>query len=313
MKKIQMLAVAGMVFALIGAARAEDFTTRAAITVVSVKGQARYSIDGKTWHPLVAGKILRSGSVLETANGSTADLVISGTPVPVAQTSADPQSFPMITMAPDPAVRGMMAYKPMAQQNVLRMASGTVLAVDQLTVVNTGADTVGNTELDLRAGKIFFSVKKLSASSQYIIKLPNGVAGIRGAVGAGGADGSFMMLSGQAVVSEIGADGQSHVSVVNGGQGLNPKNGEVGPLSADTMATLTGFSSSAQTSVNQISVFAMDVTELRITPTQGNNGQGQNNNNQGQNQGGVVPFPQGGDASIQSISAPPRGSFPPAP
>jgi hypothetical protein len=302
MKKIQMLAAVGMVFVLIGAARAQDFTKPAAITIVKIQGQARYSTDGKSWHPLVVGKILRSGAVIETANGSTADLVLSGTPVPVPQTSPNPQSLPLITMAPDPNVRGYMAYKPMAQQNVIRMASGTVLAVDQLTVVNTGADTVGNTELDLRAGKIFFTVKKLSASSQYIIKLPNGVAGIRGAAGEGGADGSFAMLFGQAVVSTIGADGQSHVVVVNGGQGLDPKNGQVGPLSADIMSLLTGFYNTAQTIFDQISIFAVDITECRITPTQGNNPPGQNNNNQGQNQGGggVVPL----------SSANPQGQFP---
>lgn len=280
MKKFQMLAAVAILLVLNGVARAQDFVKPAAVTVVKVQGQARYSIDGKNWHPLVVGKILRSGAVIETANGSTADLVLSGTPVPVPQTSPLPQSLPLITMSPDPNVRGYMAYKPMAQQNVIRMGSGTLLAIDQLTVVNTGADTVGNTELDLRAGKIFFSVKKLSASSQYIIKLPNGVAGIRGAAGAAGADGSFAMLYGQAVVSTIGNDGQSHMSVVNGGQGLNPKNGQVEPLGADTTASLTAFFTSAQTIVNQISVFAIDISQCHITPTQGQNGQGQNNNNQ---------------------------------
>jgi hypothetical protein len=267
MKKIQMLAAMGMFVALIGVARAEDFTTPAAVTVINVQGQARYSVDGKNWHPLVGGKILRSGAVIETANGSTADLVLSGTPVPVPQTSPSPQSMPLITLAPDGNVRGYMAYKPMAQQNVIRMASGTVLAIDQLTVVNTGADTVGNTELDLRAGKIFFTVKKLSASSQYIIKLPNGVAGIRGAAGEGGADGSFAMLFGQAVVSTIGADGQSHVVVVNGGQGLDPKNGQVGPLGAEVLSLLTGFYHTAQTIFDQISIFAVDVNKSIYTST----------------------------------------------
>jgi hypothetical protein len=288
MKKIQMLAAVGLLLFLTGVARAQDFVKPAAITIVSVKGQARYSVDGKTWHPLVVGKVLRAGAVLETANGSTADLVLSGVPIPVPQTSPNPQSLPLITLAPDPNVRGYMAYRPMAQQNVIRMASGTVLAVDQLTTVNTGADTVGNTELDLREGRIFFSVKKMSASSQYIIKLPNGVAGIRGSVGSGGSDGSFMMLTGQAVVSTIGADGQSHVSVVNGGSGLNPKNGQVEPLGASVMSGLAGFVNSAQTIFDQISVFASDTTQVHITPTQGN-GQGQNNNNQGQNNNNQGP------------------------
>lgn len=281
MKKIQMLAAVAVLLVLNGVAQAQSFVRPAAATIVRVQGQARYSIDGKTWHPLVVGKVLHSGAVIETANGSTADLVLTGTPVPVPQTSPNPQSLPMITLAPDPQVRGYMAYQPMAQQNVIRMGSGTLLAIDQLTVINTGADTVGNTELDLRSGKIFFSVKKMSASSQYIIKLPNGVAGIRGAAGSAGADGSFAMLFGQAVVSTIGADGQSHMSVVNGGQGLNPKNGQVEPLGADLTSTLKGFLATAQTIVSQISIFAIDISQCHLSPTQGENNQGQNNNNQG--------------------------------
>jgi hypothetical protein len=280
MKKIQMLLTVAVLLVLNAAAQAQDFVKPAAVTVVRVQGQARYSVDGKNWHPLIVGKVLHSGAVIETANGSTADLVLSGTPVPVPQTSANPQSMPLITMAPDPQVRNYMAYQPLAQQNVLRMASGTLLAIDKLTVINTGADTVGNTELDLRAGKVFFSVKKLSASSQYIIKLPNGVAGIRGAAGAAGSDGSFAMLFGQAVVSTID-QGQSHMSIVNAGQGLNPKNGQVEPLSSDATSTLRAFFTTAQTIVSQISVFAIDISQIHLTPTQGQNGQGQNNNNQG--------------------------------
>jgi hypothetical protein len=280
MKKIHMLATVAVLLVLNGVALAQNFVKPAAVTVVRIQGQARYSIDGKTWHPLVVGKVLHSGAVLETANGSTADLVLSGTPVPVPQTSPSPQSMPLITMSPDPQVRNYMAYQPLTQQNVIRMASGTLLAIDKLTVINTGADTVGNTELDLRAGKVFFSVKKLSASSQYIIKLPNGVAGIRGAAGAAGADGSFAMLFGQAVVSTIN-EGQSHMSIVNAGQGLNPKNGEVEPLSADMTGLLKGFMATAQTVISQQSVFAIDISQIHITPTQGQNGQGQNNNNQG--------------------------------
>ena len=52
----------------------------ASVTVVSIQGQARYSVDGQSWHPLVAGKILHEKAVVETAAGSDCDLVISGTP-----------------------------------------------------------------------------------------------------------------------------------------------------------------------------------------------------------------------------------------
>ena len=75
MKNIQMLAVLGLTLLLGGISYAQDFTKAAAITVVRVQGEARYSIDGKAWHPLVVGKVLRAGTVIETATGSSADLV----------------------------------------------------------------------------------------------------------------------------------------------------------------------------------------------------------------------------------------------
>ena len=86
-----------------------------------------------------------------------------------------PQAAPSpdtIAFAPDPNVRGLVSYKPMVEQNVIRMWGNTVLAIDKLTQFDTGVQTVSDTELDLRAGRIFFNVKKISATSQFIIKIP---------------------------------------------------------------------------------------------------------------------------------------------
>jgi hypothetical protein len=269
MKTIQMLAVMGLILALGCVARAETYVKPAAITVVGVQGEARYSVDGKAWHPLVVGKILRAGAVIETAAGSSADLVLSGNPVSVPQTTSAPQSLPMIAVAPDPNVRGYIASRPMAQQNVIRMSSGTMLAVDKLTVISTGVDTIGDTELDLRSGKIFVSVKKMSASSQYIIKLPNGVAGIRGSCGSLGADGTVDWLTGAIVVSFIGPNGVPHVVVIQGGHAYNPETGEVVPLPPGLINLLTEFSDYSQTLFAQIVYRAYDITLLYISPTQG--------------------------------------------
>ena len=70
-----------------------------------------------------------------------------------------------VAPAPDANVRGMISYKAAAAQNVIRMQGDTVLAIDKLMIANTGVDAVSDTELDLRQGTIFGSVKKLSAAS----------------------------------------------------------------------------------------------------------------------------------------------------
>jgi hypothetical protein len=300
MKKIQLLAVVGLVLALSGVARAASDIKPASATVVSVQGKARYSTDGKAWHPLVAGKILGTGAIIETAANSSANLVLSGTPVPIgAPNTTSPQQGGMISMAPDPNIRGYASSKPMAQQNVIHMQSDTMLAIDKLTVVDTGADTVSDTELDLRAGNIFTSVKKMSATSQYIVKLPNGVAGIRGSSGQLGADGSASCLTGTVVVSIIGANGQPHVVVVHGGFGFNPQTGQVTALPPQVLAALNALGLSIQTIFIQISVWAFDLTQCFISPTQGlghgggsNNGGGggQGNGGGGEGEGGGVVY-----------------------
>jgi FecR protein len=269
MRQIQLLAVCGLMVAWALGAHASNAIRPAAVTVVNVEGQARYSVDGHVWHPLVAGKILREGAVIETAAGSSCDLVLSGTPVPFAENSSSPISASSIATAPDPQIRGYVAAKPMAEQNVIRMSEDSMLAIDKLTVVDTGADTVSDTELDLRAGNIFTSVKKMSASSQYIIKLPNGVAGIRGSSGSISADGSARWLHGIIVISFLGSNGQPHVVVVHGGFEYNPKTGQILHLPRQAILALERFGAYASTLFAQIYPIARDLTLVYISPTQG--------------------------------------------
>ncbi|MGH8023704.1 MAG: FecR domain-containing protein, partial [Limisphaerales bacterium] len=228
-----------------------------------------YSVDGHTWHPLVVGKILGQGAVIETAADSSCDLVLSGTPVPFAKSNSSAISSSALAMAPDPNIRGFVAAKPMAQQNVIRMSADTMLAIDKLTVIDTGADTVSDTELDLRAGKIFTSVKKMSASSKYVIKLPNGVAGIRGSSGMLAANGSAEWLHGEIVISFIGSSGQPHVVVVHGGFEYNPQTGQILHLSRKAIAALQRFGAFASTLFAQVYPIARDLTWVFISPTQG--------------------------------------------
>ena len=101
-----------------------------------------------------------------------------------------------IAPAADAPVRGMVTYTPAAEQNAIRMTSGTTLKIDKLTISDTGVDTVSDTELDLQKGRIFANVKKLSPASQYLIKIPTGIAGVRGGEDRGEAPG-FGWLAGR--------------------------------------------------------------------------------------------------------------------
>ncbi len=267
MKKILLLA-ACVLMALGSVARA-DSQKPAAVTVVGVNGQARYSTDGKAWHPLVVGKILRQGAIIETAAGSSADLVISGTPVTVPQNMPLGTSSASLGMPQDPNVVGFQAYAPAVQQNVIHMDADSMMAVDKLTTVDTGNDSVSDTELDLRAGSVFTNVKKMSASSQYIIKLPDGVAGIRGSAGSVNSDGTTKTLYGTIIVSFIGANGQPRVVVVHGGFSYNPKTGQVESMPPKALAALRRAGYNVQTLIAQVITVSQDLTVVFISPQQG--------------------------------------------
>lgn len=145
-------------------------------TVVRVKGPASYSLDGSQWTPVVAGKYLPPGASIRTGDDGVVDVVL-GKAIELPQASWVPSR---ISEAVDAPVRGMITYKPSAEQNVVRVMANSELVIDKLTTTDTGADTVSDTELDLKKGSIYASVKKLSAASQYLVKTPTGIAGVRG-------------------------------------------------------------------------------------------------------------------------------------
>src|SRR5262249_51055439 len=132
--------------------------------VSRIKGQARYKVGSGDWQPLKRDMSIGSGTIIETAPNSQVDLVMGGSEVP----------------KPSLNVGTMLTYQPASSQNMVRIWDNTRMAIDTLTVTETGTDEVSETQLDLQAGHIFGSVKKMSAASRYEVKIPNGVAGIRG-------------------------------------------------------------------------------------------------------------------------------------
>jgi hypothetical protein len=261
------MVIAGAVLAFDGSVRA-DTVKPCLVTVVRIQGQARYSLGDNNWHPLVVGKVLRSGAIIQSAVDSSVDLVLSATPVKGPLAAITPTTM---ILAPDSKVRGFASYEPMVSQNVIRMWGNSVLAVDKITQFDTGVDTISDTELDLRAGRIFFNVKKMSATSQFIIKIPNGVAGIRGSYGYIDADGHMGMGAGSAVISTIDKDGKAATDVVNAGSQFSPDGG-VSPLSQSILnsfsATRTALSTSYMSPAGQPTP-GLDTTEVYCSSTTG--------------------------------------------
>lgn len=112
--------------------------------VKAVRGSAKYSTGGGVWVPLKVGTVLKPGAIIQTAPESHVDLYLG------------------------------------ANGPVLRVTSETTVALDRLSFTDTGADNVIDTQLNLQSGRILGNVKKLAAASEYKVKMPNGVAAIRG-------------------------------------------------------------------------------------------------------------------------------------
>jgi hypothetical protein len=78
MKHIQTLvfaAIWGFVLTLAAGACAQSIHPGVA-TVVRIVGEARYSLGDGVWHPLVAGKILAAGAVIQTGHDATVDIIL---------------------------------------------------------------------------------------------------------------------------------------------------------------------------------------------------------------------------------------------
>jgi hypothetical protein len=186
--------------------------------VVALKGNARYFVAGdSTPHDIKVGMILKPGITIQTASesGNYVDIVLNNAAA---------------VAPPSPTPSDIAHFQPKAEQDGIRIFENTVLAVDKLSRTMTGADTVTDTELDLKAGSILGTVKKLTPTSKYEVKIPNGVAGIRGTIYWLSASGILRVLSGSVVVAYVGPGGNVITQVVNAGEQFDTNTGLVTPI-----------------------------------------------------------------------------------
>jgi hypothetical protein len=277
-------------------------------TVVRIEGNCTYSLDnGVVWHPLVPGKNLAAGSQIRTSDNGVVDVIL-GKAIDLPQAKWAPER---ISLARDQQVRGMITYTPSAEQNVVRLTPNTTLAIDKLNTTDTGADTVSDTELDLKQGKIFASVKKLSGASQYTVKIPNGIAGVRGTKFSISVDGTvvvFETTSGGLVLSLTSANGTTQTFQILEGQLLDPATGSPAPIPAALNGILNRIFTALPTlyieSVNK----TYDRTVTYVSPTTGFHASSSSSDSGGSMESsGVV----GGSSGSVSIGLPSggRGGF----
>lgn len=254
------LVLSAMALAMISTVTAQ--TVEGVATVIRMKGPARYSTGNNTWQPLKKGMVLKPGTIVQTSTekGSYVDLVLSDAgaslPTPAIYQPNIPTSY-----------SSSLAYKPSAEQNVVRLWENSALGIDKLSIMNTGADAVSDTQLDLKVGRVSGNVKKMSAASKYEIKLPNGVAGIRGTLYDVTAEGVVRVFVGSVVLAWVDPKGNVVTQVVSGGQQYDARTGELTPLSQASMQNFDSLMASLRyVQAVPTTTYVADKTTVNVSP-----------------------------------------------
>jgi FecR protein len=172
--------------------------------VVRLKGAARYATGSNAGRLLKVGDTLKPGAVIQTAEQSSLDLVLRGD-------SSSPQAG--------------------AQQDLVRLWENSLLGIDMLTRTQTGSNVVEETQLDLKAGHLYGVVKKLRGASRYEVRLPNGVAGTRGAVYDISAECAVKVWSGSVVLGYVRPGGTVETQVIAESQQFDAVTAKLSSLS----------------------------------------------------------------------------------
>jgi hypothetical protein len=236
-KLISGLVAVAVACSVVSTASAQNVTQLRA-KVVRISGNARFTTGNGVWQPLKVGDNLRAGTVIQTDSrkGSYVDLVLGDASGIVASTT------PVVASTYASPVKN--SYQPKAEQNVVRVWENSALGIDKLTSTESGADAVTETQLDLKAGHIMGTVKKLSGLSKYEVKIPNGVAGIRGSLYELWATGVLKVGVGLGVLAWVGGDGNVNSKEVHGGYQFDPATGETSPITASDFDGMREFESS---------------------------------------------------------------------
>jgi hypothetical protein len=198
----KLIACVAVLVGIVSMTSAQAAQTGKAV-VRSITGEAQYS-EGGGWMPLSVGKELMPGTTVRTANDSKLVLFLD-------------QNGPLVMLT-----------------------ENTTLGIDKLNFEPTGVDTIIETQLDVKSGRIVGIAKKLSATSKYEVKTPSGVAGIRGTEYSIAATGEVYVLDGSVVVVSVRPDGSVVTQVVGTGEMFSPSTGRVQPIPAATQDELLG-------------------------------------------------------------------------
>jgi hypothetical protein len=152
--------------------------------VRAIKGTATYTTGTTPAKPIKVGLSLPANTTIQTGPESTVDLFLG------------------------------------PSAGVVRVVERSTISLSKLEQTQTGADNVVDVQMNMPEGELYFNVNKLSQASRYEIKMPSGVAGIRGTKGRcfhrpnGGTTPPIVLLDGRLVFVHVPIGGEPKAYVM---------------------------------------------------------------------------------------------------
>jgi hypothetical protein len=201
---------AGLLIVVLASQDTAGASSQGVAKIIRVTGLARYSTDNLSWQTVKVGDILKPGSLIQTSDHAVVDVRLGEREAKGAQPIPN-------------EIRLYVPEEPAA--NEVRIFANSVLGIDRLTVGQTGLDSMEETQLDLRAGRIMGHVKKLASVSLYEVKFPTGVMGVRGTIYMLASSGLVSVLAGSVLLSYALPDTTLATKVVPRGHQFDPSTG----------------------------------------------------------------------------------------
>ena len=164
--------------------------------VVWVKGGARWVSGDNAGQLVRVGDVLGPGTLIQTANKAEVELFLRH----------------------GPATKGR-------EKDTVRLRENSLLGIDALSATDTNDAVMRDTQLDLKAGRMYCVVQHTPAPSRYEVRLPQGIAGTRGSIYEMSAEGVIEVFSGLVVLAYVRPDGTITTQLIEAPQNFDARTG----------------------------------------------------------------------------------------
>jgi hypothetical protein len=183
---------------------AKPGSTELPLTVNRLIGQARWKIGTNEWQPVVKNQTAHAGMVIETAQNSLVELLLTQLQAPEQSTqTASSLNRTDLRHTEPPLKDSQEPYSSARHDLRVRIWDNTRLALPQLERSETKLRRVevGKIMLDLQAGHIFVALPKLPPGAEFNLRMAACSASVRGTVFDAHVDGIVKVLAGSVLLT----------------------------------------------------------------------------------------------------------------